>query len=113
MSELRENLETATDNAALLKNRRFVGSKETVAYVLEDTAASLNINDFKDRYIYDVVKIDFSYLAIQNIVATYGTPLTIHLSVLLLKRPEHAGESSDRISFSVSYLLRFWDCGIG
>ena len=70
MSALRENVETTTDNSVLLKNRRFVGSKETVAYVLEDTAASLNINDFKDRYIYDVVKIDFSYLAIQNIVAT-------------------------------------------
>ena len=70
MSTLRENVETATDRSVLLKNRRFVGTKETVAYVLEDAAASLNINDFKDRYIYDVVKIDFSYLAIQNIVAT-------------------------------------------
>ena len=69
MSTEREIVET-TDRSILLKNRRFVGIKETVAYVLEDTAASLNINDFKDRYIYDVVKIDFSYLAIQNIVAT-------------------------------------------
>ena len=69
MSALKENVET-TDNSILLKNRRFVGVKETVAYVLEDTAQSLNINDFKERYIYDVVKIDFSYLAIQNIVAT-------------------------------------------
>lgn len=68
MSALKENVET-TDNSVLLKNRRFVGTKETVAYVLEDAAASLNINDFKDRYIYDVVKIDFSYLAIFNIVA--------------------------------------------
>ena len=49
MSTLRENVETTTDNSVLLKNRRFVGSKETVAYVLEDIAASLNINDFKDR----------------------------------------------------------------
>ncbi len=70
MSTLKDNVETTADKSALLKNRRFVGTKETVAYVLEDTAASLNINDFKDRYIYDVVKIDFSYLAIQNIVAT-------------------------------------------
>lgn len=69
MSAEREIAESA-DNSVLLKNRRFVGVKETVAYVLEDTAQSLNINDFKDRYIYDVVKIDFSYLAIQNIVAT-------------------------------------------
>ena len=69
MSAEREITESG-GNSVLLKNRRFVGVKETVAYVLEDTAQSLNINDFKDRYIYDVVKIDFSYLAIQNIVAT-------------------------------------------
>ncbi len=69
MSTLEQNVESK-EQSVLLKNRRFVGIKETVAYVLEDTAASLNINDFKDRYIYDVVKIDFSYLAIQNIVAT-------------------------------------------
>ncbi len=50
--------------------RRYVGKKETLAYVLNDVAASLNINDFKERYIYDVVKIDFKYLAIQNVVAT-------------------------------------------
>ncbi|MBE6790861.1 MAG: hypothetical protein E7535_06710 [Ruminococcaceae bacterium] len=69
MSTEREIIEIA-DNSASLKNRRFVGTKETVAYVLEDTAQSLNIDSFKERYIYDVVKIDFNYLAIQNIVAT-------------------------------------------
>ncbi len=36
MSILRENVETTTDRSVLLKNRRFVGTKETVAYVLED-----------------------------------------------------------------------------
>ena len=50
--------------------RRYVGKKETIAYVLNDVAASLNINDYKERYIYDVVNIDFNLLAIQNVVAT-------------------------------------------
>ena len=50
--------------------RRFVSKKETIAYVLNDASYSLNINDFKDRYIYDVVKIDFDFLAFQNIFAT-------------------------------------------
>ena len=50
--------------------RRYVGKKETLAYVLNDVAASLNIDDYKERYIYDVVKIDFNYLAIQNVIAT-------------------------------------------
>ncbi len=51
-------------------NRRYVGRSETVAYVLNDAAASLNISDFYERYIYDVVKIDFNYLALHNFIAT-------------------------------------------
>lgn len=50
--------------------RRFVGKKETMAYVLNDASYSLNIDDFKERYIYDVVKIDFKFLAFQNLVGT-------------------------------------------
>lgn len=50
--------------------RRYVGKKETIAYVLNDVAASLNIDDYKERYIYDVVNIDFNLLAIQNVVST-------------------------------------------
>ncbi len=51
-------------------NRRYVGRAETVAYVLNDAAATLNISDFYERYIYDVVRIDFNYLAIHNTIAT-------------------------------------------
>ena len=50
--------------------RRYVGRKETIAYVLNDVASSLNIDDYKERYIYDVVNIDFNLLAIQNVVVT-------------------------------------------
>ncbi len=50
--------------------RRFVNSKETVAYVLNDASYSLNIDDFKDRFIFDVVKIDFDFLAMQKLVST-------------------------------------------
>lgn len=53
-----------------LKNRRYVGKKETLAYVLNDAAATLNINDFQERYIYDVVKIDFGLLALQSSIST-------------------------------------------
>lgn len=63
--ELRE-----TVSAIKAEPRRYVGKKETLAYVLNDVAASLNIDDYKERYIYDVIKIDFNYLAIQNVVAT-------------------------------------------
>ena len=63
--ESRETVTTLTSEP-----RRYVGKKETLAYVLNDVAASLNIDDYKERYIYDVVKIDFNYLAIQNVIAT-------------------------------------------
>ena len=59
-----------TDSAVVLKNRRYVGKRETLAYVLNDAAASMNIDDFKERYIYDVVKIDFSLLALQSSIST-------------------------------------------
>ncbi len=63
--ESRETVSTLT-----AEPRRYVGKRETLAYVLNDVAASLNIDDYKERYIYDVVKIDFNYLAIQNVIAT-------------------------------------------
>ena len=63
-----ENRETVSTISP--EPRRYVGKKETLAYVLNDVAASLNIDDYKERYIYDVIKIDFNYLAIQNVVAT-------------------------------------------
>ncbi len=50
--------------------RRFVGKKETVAYVLNDASYSLNIDSFKDRYIYDVVKINFDFLAFHKLFST-------------------------------------------
>ena len=51
------------------QDRRYVGSKETLAYILYDASQSLNISKYNDRYIYDVVKIDFRLLAIQNMIA--------------------------------------------
>ena len=50
----------------LLKNRRYVGQKERIGYLLNDVAASFNISKYNDRFIYDVVKLDFHYLAIGN-----------------------------------------------
>ena len=59
-----------SENTLTKEVRRYVGKKETIAYVLNDVAASLNIDDYKERYIYDVVDIDFNLLAIQNVFAT-------------------------------------------
>ncbi len=61
---------TEETTSLALRNRRFVGKRETLAYVLNDAAATMNIDDFKERYIYDVVKIDFSLLALQSSIST-------------------------------------------
>ncbi|OQA66557.1 MAG: Inner membrane symporter YihP [Firmicutes bacterium ADurb.Bin262] len=41
------------------QDRRYVGTKETVAYLLNDFSNSFNIGGFNNRFIWDVVKIDF------------------------------------------------------
>lgn len=49
------------------ENRRYVGTKETVAYVLNDFSGSFNIGKYSNRFIWDVVKIDFRISAYVNI----------------------------------------------
>ncbi len=48
----------------LMRNRRYVSNKERVGYLLNDVASSFNIDGFKDRFIYDIVKLDFDFLAL-------------------------------------------------
>lgn len=49
------------------ENRRYVGTRETVAYVLNDFSNSFNIGKYSNRFIWDVVKIDFRISAYVNI----------------------------------------------
>lgn len=51
----------------IYKSYNYVGFKETFAYLLNDFSNSFNINGFKERYIWDVVKVDFGIAAIVNI----------------------------------------------
>ena len=50
------------------ENRRYVGTKETVGFVLWDAAQSLNINTFAGRFVRNIVKIDFGLLAIAKTI---------------------------------------------
>lgn len=61
----------ATDTESrqpVYQNRRYVGTRETVAYILNDVSASFNISKYSQRFIYDVVKISFNYLAILDAI---------------------------------------------
>ncbi len=65
---------TATENAPEKESVRyyeghnFVGVRETVSYLMNDWSNSFNINSFSERYIWDVVNIDFTVSAVMNLV---------------------------------------------
>ena len=65
------NQEIILDNADIknfkFEDRRYVGNRETFAYLLNDISNVFNINGYKDRFIWDVVKIDFKVNAIVNV----------------------------------------------
>ncbi|MBQ6420848.1 MAG: hypothetical protein IJK02_07240 [Clostridia bacterium] len=48
----------------LFRSYNYVGTKETVAYLFNDWSNSFNINGYKNRFIWDVVRIDFGVSAI-------------------------------------------------
>lgn len=66
-----KNNEIILDNADIssfkFEDRRYVGNRETFAYLLNDVSNAFNINGYKDRFIWDVVKIDFKVNAIVNV----------------------------------------------
>ena len=50
------------------EGHNYVGVRETVAYLFNDWSNSFNINGFQERYIWDVVNIDFTVSAVMNLV---------------------------------------------
>ena len=48
----------------LLKNRRYIGQRERIGYLLNDVSGSFNIDKYKERFIYDIVLLDFDFLAV-------------------------------------------------
>lgn len=52
------------------ENRRYVGTKETVGFVLWDAAQSLNINAFDERFVTSILKVD---LSLQTIAKTINS----------------------------------------
>lgn len=63
----RNAIDTRSEEEALNyvhENRRYVGTKETVAYIFNDFSASFNIGKYGNRFIWDVVKIDFKIAGI-------------------------------------------------
>ncbi len=67
MDKKPENSVHRSVNEFKVHDRRYVGTKETVAYLLNDFSNAFNIGQFTDRFIWDVVKIDFKTNALVSI----------------------------------------------
>ncbi len=58
----------AEGKSYVYENRRYVGRRETVGYVIWDMAQSININMFNDRFATSILEVDLGYQAIVNVV---------------------------------------------
>lgn len=96
-----------------MRNRRYVSNKERIGYLLNDVSSTFNIDNYKERFIYDIVKLDFDFLAVFELLQVCGTQSTIRLSACSLTERELAGANSSPIFFSAKFRLPFWVCGIG
>ena len=67
-TEKKEPAPKPEDLQYVYENRRYVGTKETVGFVLWDAAQSLNINTYSSRFIRNIVKIDLGYLTVARTV---------------------------------------------
>ena len=72
MSENSDNRSTVAveeeQNVRYYEGHNYVGVRETVAYLFNDWSNSFNINSFSERYIWDIVNIDFTVSAAMNLV---------------------------------------------
>ena len=50
------------------QGRRYLGNKETFGYVMFRASQDFNINGYAERFIFDVLHIDFAYLALVNAI---------------------------------------------
>ena len=52
----------------ITNNRRYVGSKETAAYIVYDISQSFNINKYQDIFITDIVQVGLKFQTIVTFI---------------------------------------------
>ncbi len=50
------------------QNRRYVGTKETVAYIVYDMSQSFNINKYSGRFVTNILQVSLRYQRIANLI---------------------------------------------
>ncbi|NLB36781.1 MAG: hypothetical protein GX824_05715, partial [Clostridiales bacterium] len=63
-------MDEITEPLVKYQDRRYVGTKETLAYILFDVSKNFNIDLYSERFVFDVLKIDLSLLAVVNFINT-------------------------------------------
>ncbi len=63
-----ENTAESKSEVRYYEGHNYVGVRETVSYLFNDWSNTFNINSFSERYIWDVVNIDFTVSAVMNLV---------------------------------------------
>ena len=72
--------------SAVPKDRRYVGSKETFAYILDDIAQSFNIGKYDDVFKMNILKIDLVLQSITNgIISVWDIINDIFLAAIVDK----------------------------
>ena len=52
----------------VFQNRRYVGTKETVAYVVYDMSQSFNINAYSQRFVTNILQVSLKFQRIANVI---------------------------------------------
>ncbi|MBE6748555.1 MAG: MFS transporter [Ruminococcaceae bacterium] len=72
--EVQESVAVATESDGkdyreyVYENRRYVGLKETIWYVVYDMCQSFNIDSFNDRFVTNILQIDLDFQTIVRVV---------------------------------------------
>lgn len=53
---------------AVPKDRRYVGSKETIAYILDDISQSFNITKYNDIFVTDIIRVGLDFQKIATFI---------------------------------------------
>ena len=96
-------------NANVFRSYNYIGTKETVAYLFNDWSNHFNINGYSQRYIWDVVKIDF------GISASASAEQSVPAATLGYAAPEIFTENTIDVRadiYSFGYVLRYLFTGL-
>ncbi len=75
------------------QNRRYVGSKETILYVLYDISQSFNITKYQNVFLADVLKINFNFQTLVNsVVGVWDVINDVFLAALVDKTRTRYGK---------------------